>query len=506
MPDDAAPDGEVEQAEPQPTPLGLLEIGSAGLNITGGMVQEEFLPELRGERGRRVYQQMSDNDPVVGAFLFGLNQLIGGLPWAWEAPDEADELEQAAADFVAECWEDMEDPWDAILEDVMSFATFGWALLETVYKIRQGPDAEDPAYRSRFDDDRIGWRRFAPRGQSTLLRWERDENGRVLGMVQSDPYAPHSREVYIPLAKAALFRISQAKSNPEGRSLLRTAYRPWLFKTRLEEFEAIGIERDLVGYPVVTTPADWHLPEASAANRAALLGARNLVKNMRRGQSEGAVLPAMFDDRGNKLFSVELITSGGTRQIDVGAVIQRKSTEIAMSVLADFLMLGHESTGTYSLGVAKVDLWTLSVQAVAKSIAEVMNRTVVPKLLYLNGFAPTRTPKLAFGDISRVDLAALGPFLKVLLDAQVITADTDLEAWARKLIGAPGAPADPLSEDALDPVAQVVAAGGRPSTAAVSDVPDRPTAPVPPAPTVETPTPVPVASPGPAPTAPKVQS
>ena len=58
----------------------------------------------------------------------------------------------------------------------------------------------------------------------------------------------------IPMSKALLFRTKSRKNNPEGRSILRNAYRSWYFKRRIQEIEGIGIERDLAGLPVMHGP------------------------------------------------------------------------------------------------------------------------------------------------------------------------------------------------------------------------------------------------------------
>ena len=43
------------------------EIGRVGQRRYGGMIYEEFLPELRGHRGIAAYTEMSENDDIVGA-------------------------------------------------------------------------------------------------------------------------------------------------------------------------------------------------------------------------------------------------------------------------------------------------------------------------------------------------------------------------------------------------------------------------------------------------------
>ena len=76
----------------------------------------------------------------------------------------------------------------------------------------------------------------------------------LTGMSQMPP--PDFGVLTIPLEKALHFRTTSVKNNPEGRSILRTAYRSWYFKTRIQEIEGIGIERNLAGFPVLYAPPD----------------------------------------------------------------------------------------------------------------------------------------------------------------------------------------------------------------------------------------------------------
>ena len=48
------------------------EIGRIGQRRYGGVIYEEFLPELRGSRGVEIYREMSENDDVVGAILYAI--------------------------------------------------------------------------------------------------------------------------------------------------------------------------------------------------------------------------------------------------------------------------------------------------------------------------------------------------------------------------------------------------------------------------------------------------
>ncbi len=54
----------------------FLEIGSSGLRRSGGYINEEFLSNLQGVKGFKVYREMHDNDPVIGAMLYAIDKVI----------------------------------------------------------------------------------------------------------------------------------------------------------------------------------------------------------------------------------------------------------------------------------------------------------------------------------------------------------------------------------------------------------------------------------------------
>jgi hypothetical protein len=147
----------------------------------------------------------------------------------------------------------------------------------------------------------------------------------------------------------------------------------------------------------------------------------------------------MYDENGKEMFSLELLSSGGSRQFDTDKVIQRYDQRISMSVLSDFILLGHEKVGSFALGSQKMDLWTMSVEAIAKSIAEVMNQYAIPRLLKLNGMNAELAPFLTYGEVSSVDLNELSNFVQKLISAGALTPDADLEAYLREQASLPPA-------------------------------------------------------------------
>jgi hypothetical protein len=393
------------------------EFGTTGLRQWSGFIRDEFLRELQGQRGMAKLREMSDNDDIVGACLFAIEQLAGQVDWSvvpaevsTEGPEgegqqepKTPQLDERGEFLRTALFEDMDRPFRETVKETLSMLVYGFAPLEIVYK-RRMPSAGDPAESSRFSDGRIAWAKWAIRTQDTVYRWEFDgDTGRLLGVVQKTEDKP---EAFIPAEKLLLFRASTKRGNPEGRSILRSAYVSWFFKKRIREVEGIGIERDLAGLPVLTAPEneDWWNPnDDNAATKLAY--ARALVTRLRNDEEAGIVLPF-----GTKL---ELLGGQGAgKKIDTNAVITRYDQRIAMTMLADFILIGHEQVGSKALASTKLDAFTLALTAFLDHIEDLINRVAVPRLWKLNGWPLENVPIVKHGKVSKVDLQALGDYIQ----------------------------------------------------------------------------------------------
>lgn len=137
-----------------------------------------------------------------------------------------------SVDFVNSCMHDMQSSWTDTISEILSFLTYGWSAHEIVYKRRMGRN-KNPRLNSKHDDGLIGWRKLPIRGQDTLYQWEYDSDDELLGMTQNP--APSYKLITIPIDKLLLFRTESHKDSPEGRSILRNAYRSWAFKKRMHK-------------------------------------------------------------------------------------------------------------------------------------------------------------------------------------------------------------------------------------------------------------------------------
>ena len=249
-------------------------------------------------------------------------------------------------------------------------------------------------------------------------------------MTQMPP--PDFGFITIPIEKLLLFRTEIRKGNPEGRSVLRNAYRSWFFKKRFQEIEGIGIERDLAGLPVLVAPEGVDIWDNDPDIVRTRTLAETLVKNIRRDSMEGIVLPAGWD--------LKLLSTGGKRNFDTNATIDRYDTRMAMTVLADFVLLGHQKVGSFALSDNKSEMFSLAIGAFLDIICEEFNKKAIPYRVDVNGEnfgGITDYPELVHGDIETQDLGKLGDYIQKMTGIGVLQPDSGLEKFVRQQAGLP---------------------------------------------------------------------
>ena len=424
------------------------ELGRSGLKAFSGVIYEEFLTELRGQRAVKTFTEMKENNAIVAAMLFAVESLLRSVDWSVLPASESEE-HIAAAEFLEENMHDMSHTWDDFISEILSMLPFGWSYFEQVYKVRVGPDKKNPRYRSAYTDRKVGWRKFAIRSQESMVRWEFDEKGGVTGMYQR-PMGPYGMwgmasydEIFLPIEKSLLFRTTSQKGNPEGRSILRSAYRSYYFAKRLEEIEAIGLERSLAGMPIAYVPLEILQSDRTDEQESTYQAVKDLVQKTKRDQQEGIVFPLVYDENGNELYKFELMSTGGRQFAPTGEIVQRYLQQIAMTVLADFILLGHENVGSFALSSDKTELFAVALGAWLDSIEDTINRYAVTRLFELNSdlaASSDELPRIKHGDLEKPDLGELAAYVQSLANAGMpIFPDLRVENMLREVAELPEA-------------------------------------------------------------------
>ena len=413
------------------------ELGSPGLASFSGIISEEFLRELRGKEAYKRYDEMRRNSPVIGALLLAIEQALRAVEWEFSSEEgDTDPRLQLIADARA----NLSHSWNDHIIEALTFLPFGFSLFEIVY-------------------ERVGgallWKKFAPRGQETIVRWLFEDDGGLKGITQQA--APVYRSIEIPIEKLLLYRTRVERGNPEGRSILRNAWVPYYYAKHTQQIEAIGVERDLAGLPMIKLPqtADTGADTSASGEPSKETDAgraQAIVRNVRNDEAAGLVIPFGWE------FS--LVSTGGSRQFDTDKVINRYESRMLMSCLAHFLMLGQENVGSLALSRDQTDFFAMSVNATANIVSETFTKYAVDRLLRLNGYDPagiSLNHDLA-GDMS---MATVADFLQKV--GSNITWTPADEVWLRQLASLPARTEEELNAEKDKRRAFATAAfGGRP--------------------------------------------
>jgi len=413
-------------------------LGWSGLKQHGGTLDDEFHRALKGERGKKILREMADNDPIVGTIIQGVSTFVRQTEVHLRNPSETPAGAENA-EFVAQCLDDMSASFDDVLSELMrSLIVFGFGYLELVYKLRDG-DNPDARRNSDYDDGKVGWRKWGMRPADTIQRWSFDDDGGIKGAYQ---LLQSGGEVFLPIEKCLLFRTEIINGNPEGRSMLRNSFTSYYYAKNLREIEAIGIERDMTGLPVLRVPPA--IMAASTGSREAAIRAdlEKLGQQIKRDERAFMMLPAREYGGQTTGYDFELMASPGTHSVDTDTVIRRYESRMAMPLLAEVMFLGVDGSqglgGT--LGEVKLEMFERSITALLERIAAPINDFAIPRLMRLNGSMDREVyPTFTFGPVSRPRLAELGQFLQQTVSSMVITPDRTLENYVREQAGLPQA-------------------------------------------------------------------
>lgn len=377
--------------------------GKTGLRRTTGtpsLIYEEIKRELRYPRAAQTYKEMSTEAPVIASILYLCNSAIRSLTWTVDG-------DKRARKFLEENLAGMDTPWSQIVEESLSALVYGFCFLETVYQIDE-------------KSGKIMWKDFAPRSQSSLVGW-RYTGDDCTHFVQYDPTSGQTIE--IPLSRGILININKTRKNPEGQSLLRSCYVPYRYLQQLQQIEAIGIERAMNGFPVITTPENINLREDSPETTALRDEIAKMGEGIRNDSIDYIAKPQGWE--------VQLLTPSTNRSVDVDKTIKRYNSQIASSFSANI----QDMANAVNASAANVQqtLLNQALQTFVDNIAETFNKYAVGKLLFMNKIKGDAI--LVPGRIKQPTLNEIALMLRAM--GSNINGDRELMNTLRALMGLP---------------------------------------------------------------------
>ena len=351
------------------------------------------------------------DDPTVSTLLWAIKLPL--LSADFDVTPASDSLvDSLAADFAWDNISKMDrQSWRSHVNDSLEAIDFGFYIGEIVMEKRP--------------DGKLWLKNVEPRGQETLQNWEFDEHDNTTAFIQRDPDT--GELLRIPIEKTVHITHLARKGNPQGRSLLRSVFKPWRYLKELESLEGIGLERNVGGMPVAELP-----PEPLTGQD--LTDLKEALRNLRMDEEMYLITP-----NGLKITPYQ----GQPSVAQLSATIERKQKEILMRGFAQFLKLGMDNVGTQALVQGSQDFFALSLRHVQQEWLEVWNRQLIP---YMFRFNPNSFPglsdypKLTWNDPGKLDINEIINTYQTGKQAGVITPVREDEEHVRAIADLPDLP------------------------------------------------------------------
>lgn len=389
--------------------LNQRELGATGTSIWSGIISGEYQSDLKSLSTKcKVFNKMR-NDSQVMATLLVVELPIRAAEWSIKPAEKNGNKSDEIAAFINDALlrtSAMSITWDDFIRQALLMFTYGFMLFEIVYKEQNGS---------------LLWRKFAPRMPNSVYQWLTDESGGYAGFVQTlygDMAVKKGYTVTIPAEKTLRFTHRQEGSNFEGVSFLRWVYKNWWYKDLLYKLAGMAAERTGVGTPTITLPQQYTKEDQVLA--------KSIVESWRANEEAGAVLPYGY--------SLELKQGTNFQYL---MLIEHHDKQIAKGILAQFLNLGQDRVGSFSLAETQYEMFSHSLGATANYICDIINTYAIPRLVSFN-YDTDQYPRL-FCTLPK-SLKAVIEAAKNLTDASLITPDGNLEDYMRKMMDLPPKP------------------------------------------------------------------
>jgi len=395
-------------------------VGVGGTAIYGGYVQTiEKNADLQGSKKYITFSQNLVNIAIVGAGVRYFLNLIAKAGWTVTPADETPAAAEAA-EFMDGILYDMKSPWTRVVRRAAMYKFYGFSIQEWTAKSRE--------------DGKIGMFDISPRPQSTIERWEKeDEHGEIIGVYQRNPQT--GQEIFLPRNKVVYVVDDSLSDSPEGLGIFRHIAPDAERLQRYIQLEGYGVETDLRGIPILRAPLallqklvdENKISEAKKNEMVQVL--KDFIDNHIRAPESGLLLDSIpyrtEDEKGTpsseKQWDVELLKGTISSLPELSKAIDRSIRMIAILLGVEHLLLGSDSKGSYALARDKTNNFFLIVDSTLRELGESFDQDLVDPIWKLNGLDPKLKPSLTpeptkFSDVELVtgalrDLAQAGAVL-----------------------------------------------------------------------------------------------
>lgn len=377
------------------------EIGDGDILMNGYLFNQEYNNALRGTSRIKEYDKMRKGDAHVRASLKVVKLPILSANWSIQAASEK-RADKEVAEFVENClFEGMTRTWQETLTNILLYLDYGVMPFEIVWEFRP--------------DGRVGIKKLGVRHPRTVSKWEMS-NGEN-GIEQTTQNGVKE----IPMDKMVIYVNEKEGDDWEGTSILRSAWKHWLFKDRAENIEIVAMERQGLGVPTGKTPTGATPEEEAKLDE--------ILQNFRANDKGYLRYPQNFD--------ISMLDMKANSIKNPNDFIKRQEWAIMLNVLATFMQMGSGTGGSYALFKGSNTFFLMALEYVAKYVCETTNKYVIKKLVDYNFLNITKYPELKYDKIGAVDINSLTTSLQRGIQTGVLTVDSRLETYLRDAMDLP---------------------------------------------------------------------
>lgn len=388
------------------TKVGLGELpstfGYAGLRGIQDYVAQTLVKDLRWPNNLLTFDKMVNYDHSVQLGMIITQILVEKsftnpvIRFNKESPKS-----RKAAEFVKWNLKNLENGFLDAIRNAYSSKVYGFSVLVKIWdEIKTGKYAGKYKYRIK---------KLSPRSQKTLNKTDPfliGQDGQVMYCRQDTQTLTSTFAAYnyrniaefkgksyidIPREKFMLFSYDSTNNNPLGRSVLTCAYKPWKEKLMLEDYQMVGVSKDMNGTPILYAPSEILDRAASDPSSSEAKSMEKLMMdlaNMHAGEQSFMLLPSDLTEGSTtkQAFEVRLIgvEGGSGKAFDTVQLITERHKAILNCFGAAFIILGQDQVGSYALSDTQKGIHGFFVERDVNFLCEVFNRDLIPQLLALN--------------------------------------------------------------------------------------------------------------------------
>ena len=379
------------------------------------------------------YREMKLDGVVSGSVSFIKAVLSkGDVKIAYHA--KSTEKEKKVIDALNTSLNNMED-YDKkrLISNWLQMLDYGCSLNELVYERKGGVfvfKTISPIHLTTVN-------KFEMQGGSLKrLKLEQAENDGLVVNVGKQPNT-------ISGDKVLFFRLEPDADFPLGKSLFYGAYTAWKAKKIMQEYEAIGVAKNLSGVLDVKVPSEYinkYFSDPASDEAIYVANLLQQAENLHAGK--GSYILSSSDTSPNGIHLFEVTTVGGNggnaQNYNVGQAIARYNNEIQLSLQSTVLSMGVEGAGSLALSSDMVNLLTLFIENIQQTISHEFRKAI--KLAFkLNGIETDNIPTLEWEKVQPLSWDDFTKGWQRLLQAGGVTPTEDLEAYFRTTGEAPTA-------------------------------------------------------------------